>query len=447
MKNQYIKALKKAENVPETDSFPSLIAAEKEYSLVNYGTDGLTSASLLASLSNPQVAADVASADVITITIGGNDLMGALYSYIAAQKDDGTTADDVKVAFEKKDLVMLKFALDVIDGFAASDAAGKAVEDFTTNFGTVIAAVRKASPDVALFVATQYNPYKWLPDQCTDVYHDQIVKIAGAFNTGVSVLNGVINKGAGSGAYTVVDVYSAFNASGDNLSNAKYSSMTIGSMVIPSVELDFQPNAAGHEVIASTFGGEIEAAIADAVDKTFNSIASAVLSLSNASVAQTDIISAEQAKAWAESRLKSVIPAGVSSEVVITDFVAATAGTAQNKAGTNGSFNVAVKLSWLGTAGTTEAAQVSIQATAYTEPAVTPGNDDDEKADGTVDDKENDNKNEKPAAQDTKKPAKDTYASPETGDSTAFMPYVVLLLAAAAAAAAAVTARRKMSGR
>lgn len=391
MKNQYIKALKKAENVPETDSFPSLIAAEKEYSLVNYGTDGLTSASLLASLSNPQVAADIASADVITITIGGNDLMGALYSYIAA--------------------------------------------------------VRKANPDVALFVATQYNPYKWLPDQCTDVYHDQIVKIAGAFNTGVSVLNGVINKGAGSGAYTVVDVYSAFNASGDNLSNAKYSSMTIGSMVIPSVELDFHPNAAGHEVIASTFGGEIEAAIADAVDKTFNSIASAVLSLSNASVAQTDIISAEQAKAWAESRLKSVIPAGVSSEVVITDFVAATAGTAQNKAGTNGSFNVAVKLSWLGTAGTTEAAQVSIQATAYTEPAVTPGNDDDEKADGTVDDKENDNKNEKPAAQDTKKPAKDTYASPETGDSTAFMPYVVLLLAAAAAAAAAVTARRKMSGR
>lgn len=394
----------------DTEAFPAIIAADKGYSVVNHGVVGATSATLLASLSDPKVAADVASADVISITIGGNDLMGALYSYIATEwnedKGESMTAAEVQAALAAGDWTMLQFALGVIDGFASSEVAAKAVEAFTSNFKAVITAIRKANPDVLLFVATQYNPYKWLSNS----------QIKEAFKAGVSGLNSIITAGAGSKTYTVVDVYGAFEASDDNLSNAT------------ALNLDFHPNSEGHKVIASTFEVKIEDAILDVVDETFNSIANAVLSLSNESLAQADITSAEQAKAWAESQLKSVIPAGVSSEVVISNFVAATAGTAQNKAGTDGSFNVAVNLSWLGMSGTTENAKVSIQATAYTEPAVNPGSGDDGKVDA---DKQTSQTNEVETTVN-----KNKSSVPETGDTAEPMQYVVLILAAGIVAAA-----------
>ena len=49
----------------------------------SYATDGLTSAELLAQLSREDVKAAVTGADFITITIGGNDLLDALYGYLA----------------------------------------------------------------------------------------------------------------------------------------------------------------------------------------------------------------------------------------------------------------------------------------------------------------------------------------------------------------------------
>ena len=63
----------------ETEAFPALVAAERGYELVNLSSDeGVTSAAVLEQLADPAVLAEVQRADVITLTVGGNDLLGAL---------------------------------------------------------------------------------------------------------------------------------------------------------------------------------------------------------------------------------------------------------------------------------------------------------------------------------------------------------------------------------
>ena len=62
-------------------SFVDLVAADKSLNLIDASTSGETAASLLEKLQNGAVDG-LSDADVITLTIGGNDLMAALYSYL-----------------------------------------------------------------------------------------------------------------------------------------------------------------------------------------------------------------------------------------------------------------------------------------------------------------------------------------------------------------------------
>lgn len=423
---------------PKTLSFPALIAADQGYFVTNYGQGGATSATLLASLAEPTVAADVASADVITITIGGNDLMGALYSYIAnawnADKGTSITALDVQKALANKDGSMLAFAFNIIGDFGQSTVAAQAIADFTQNFAAVIGAVRKANPDVLLFVATQYNPYKWLPGQCTDSYRTQVEQITAVFEAGVATLNGVITSAAQAGGAVVVDVYGAFNASEENLSNASYSSKAMGPILIPEVELDFHPNEAGHRVIANT----METAVNTTVQAALSNAAAAAAALGTITVDQKDFSSLEAAQAWAANQIQSLPAVGVSVSGGADKFVPAAAGTAENPAGTDGGFEIVVTFGLAGQQQTVSV-PVVIKATAYTAPAK-------EEDNNKTDDGEKKEENKQQTQESPKATTvKTTSASPKTGDSSSVMPYVIMMLAAAAAAAAAV--RRKISGR
>ena len=86
----------------EAQSFAEQIAEQEGYTLTNLAKDGATSSMLLTSLSDSEVSSAIASADLITITIGGNDLMNALYAYLAEEynnkqnSDTSITAEDVK---------------------------------------------------------------------------------------------------------------------------------------------------------------------------------------------------------------------------------------------------------------------------------------------------------------------------------------------------------------
>lgn len=66
-------------------SFAEQIEQEQELSLTMRAQDGETTARLLRKLADAdgEVAAALKTADVVTLTIGGNDFMNALYEYMA----------------------------------------------------------------------------------------------------------------------------------------------------------------------------------------------------------------------------------------------------------------------------------------------------------------------------------------------------------------------------
>ena len=247
----------------DEEAFPEIIAEEYGYELKNLAESGATSGNLLNQLSESKTSAAVANADLITITIGGNDLMGALYEFLADKynEDEAHTqeidADDVRdaLADEEDALVeqtdMLTFAAGVINGFASSDAAWDALEAFGDNLTQIITAIKSANPDVTIIVANQYNPYTFLAEDPLLIwggYSEMIQAVVDAFDAGLDQLNGAIAVGAANDAYTVADVCSAFAQAGQNPCNATVS-LTTG------LNLDFHPNAYGHELIAEVING------------------------------------------------------------------------------------------------------------------------------------------------------------------------------------------------
>ena len=230
----------------EAQSFAEQIAEQEGYTLTNLAKDGATSSMLLTSLSDSEVSSAIASADLITITIGGNDLMNALYAYLAEEynnkqnSDTPITAADVKASLagtlsEIPQVAMLSFAASKIPDFPDSTAANTALSTFATNFSSIISAIKGNNSSAEIIVVNQYNPYSRLST-------GNLLDLS-ALDSAVQALNTAISSGATAG-YTVADVYTAFEEATENPCNASVS--------LPSINLDFHPNAAGHSLIADT---------------------------------------------------------------------------------------------------------------------------------------------------------------------------------------------------
>ena len=226
--------------------FARQVADSNGYTLTNLAKDGATSSMLLTSLSDSEVSSAIASADLITITIGGNDLMNALYAYLAEEynnkqnSDTPITAADVKASLagtlsEIPQVAMLSFAASKIPDFPDSTAANTALSTFATNFSSIISAIKGNNSSAEIIVVNQYNPYSRLST-------GNLLDLS-ALDSAVQALNTAISSGATAG-YTVADVYTAFEEATENPCNASVS--------LPSINLDFHPNAAGHSLIAST---------------------------------------------------------------------------------------------------------------------------------------------------------------------------------------------------
>lgn len=435
--------------VSAEQAFPSLVAASCGLELKNDAVEGAKSADMLAALTtNSEVMADVAAADVITITIGGNDLMGALYSYIGEKLMPGipVTEDQIKNMLANADLDTLKKVADNIDGFLTSQAALTAMSGLSNNLTKSIMAIRAANENAMIIVVNQYNPYSYLASKYGTMV-SQIKTISAVFESGVMTLNGSLSQIESQPGCFVVDVKSVFDATvanGENPCNAD-AEVTMYPEFKVSLNLDFHPNANGHALIAQGVAAEINAvkAVSEALEKQVAAIQGAAVN----SVEDSSVNTAEAAQAWAEALIKPVLAEGVTATVQISDFQAALAGTEENQAGTDGSFKAVVSLSYNGYDLENAAVlEVQIKATAYTAPAKDPEEDQNTEED-------NNQATEKPqqsptADKDkdkTEKAEKAEEKSPKTGDASDMMPYVLLMLAAGAAVV--VVSRKKSEKR
>ena len=251
-----------ADNNVETNkslSFAAQVATNNNFALNNLAEDGETSASLLDKLTKSYdpdyetVTEAVKSADVITITIGGNDLMDALYEYLAENKPELGKADEIanKLATGGFDTTALTSLIPLISQFGTSQELTDALSAFGISLQSIVNTIKECNPDVHIVVTTQYDPYSHIDTTNLGVFKETIDSVLAVFTNGVNALNEKINVQDAS--YKVADVHTAFenDTSGDPLRNAKFTSLQ-------DYNLDFHPNAAGHGVIAGVVGEAVK---------------------------------------------------------------------------------------------------------------------------------------------------------------------------------------------
>ena len=235
--------------------FANQVAAAQGYTLDNQAAVGETSATLLAKLQNGTI--NFSGADLITITIGGNDLMNALYAYLVekynqTQSEDQNkiTLDQLKAALadlsKEENQQLLLGIISFISSFNNSQAETDSLTAFESNLTGIIAKIQTDNPDAAIVIATQYNPYSHIDN----LFATSIVT---AFENGVDHLNQKINQVAENKNILVADVYQAFKTNGTQLTNAYVTSL------YPTIDanLDFHPNQTGHNLIAGAINGKL----------------------------------------------------------------------------------------------------------------------------------------------------------------------------------------------
>lgn len=224
------------------ERFTDILAENGGYILTNAAVNTNYATGILAQFADGSLDEALADADLITITIGGNDLKLLLYHLIAETYynmtgisidpdlgvQEGMTGDDPAVRMN-----LLFAAVSVLPGFSELEAFDATLAAFLENFALVLDHIHTVNPDAEVIVCTQYNPYYRFTLPTTLLLKTE-------FEAGILKLNQAIFDYAEEGGYRIADVYTAFHTSEENLSNADDAAM----------QLDFHPNAAGHAVIA-----------------------------------------------------------------------------------------------------------------------------------------------------------------------------------------------------
>jgi len=157
----------------DSNTFANRIAAERGYALQNFGKGGDTSGSLLYKVTeNEGIREAIRGADIITVSIGGNDFYPSVYLIATGLLGD-------------------------IDWMEPRRAALK------ENYGAAIDEIRALkNPDALLIVQTLYNPvFSFMPPTAHVMYEEVVLGIN-------AVIRGYLEEHPG--AYRIADVYAAF---------------------------------------------------------------------------------------------------------------------------------------------------------------------------------------------------------------------------------------------
>ncbi len=115
---------------PNEASYGRIVADTNGYNYENHAVSGYNSGAMLAHIKLPHVRKSIKEADIISVSIGGND-------------------------FLTSNMVQLGFEAAVLDKFSTFD---KITEKFYENYCKIIAEIKELNPDAVILAQTLYNP-------------------------------------------------------------------------------------------------------------------------------------------------------------------------------------------------------------------------------------------------------------------------------------------------
>ncbi|MCL2280406.1 SGNH/GDSL hydrolase family protein [Candidatus Saccharibacteria bacterium] len=215
------------------DSYVSILERKTNSSFLNLAEDGLTSGGLVEKIATISEQNSLAG-DVFIISIGGNDLLQALFVAMAANLgvDPSAVTDRLLAIIAGGDIQAIMSIANLITNLSTDPI----VELYSKNLEQIILELRTINPDARIIVQTIANPYKDI-----SITNPAFRLFEDAVEAGIKSLNATINSGTG---YLVADVYSTFARSTEVLTNAT------------SIDMPFDPhpNQSGHAVIAGVVG-------------------------------------------------------------------------------------------------------------------------------------------------------------------------------------------------
>ena len=179
--------------------YAKIVADTNGYNYKNDSVSGFKSAQLLEFLkTNDETIEDISKADILTLSIGGNDFIQ-----------------------EKLPILIVK-AL-AFDDYSMFD---EITEVFSENFEKIIARIKEINPECTILVQNIYNPRY---DYAREVY---------AYGLGLvnDVFSGYLKKHPG--AYQLIDVCSAFDGRQDLIANDEVHPSADGNVVIAKLILE-----------------------------------------------------------------------------------------------------------------------------------------------------------------------------------------------------------------
>ncbi len=193
--------------VPPSDSYQAIVAQFLKTKPFNYAVSGDDSIDCINILKSEIADDTLAEADIITISIGSNDL---LKPFIEIVKE--TTINNLMVKLRDNEVLHEK------------------AQAFSEKFNEIIKLLKEKAPQAELYVTNIYNPYNnvMILGETADTY---IKEINETFRTD-------------SDSYTLIDVYTLFK-------NKNFTNVQFDISNLSNANLDPHPSKEGHREIAT----------------------------------------------------------------------------------------------------------------------------------------------------------------------------------------------------
>lgn len=193
------------------------LAETYSHEMQNFAVSGATSADLIELINSGKLDSALAETDAVVVSIGGNDLLGNIYTIIESL---GITPENQSIDISEIDILSLITQIATLEENVADALVG-----FEANLKE-IAVILNDKSEGDVYIQTLYNPLETFTD---------ISLVTDFSESTLTEFNRIINDNSVNG-YKVIDVAADFVGKCEELTR-------IG-------ELDIHPNEAGHKVIA-----------------------------------------------------------------------------------------------------------------------------------------------------------------------------------------------------
>lgn len=224
--------------VPPAHSYQALVGSFLKTEPVNFAITGDDSTSCIEILDSGNADKALSDADVITVSIGSNDLLKPFiriakeaFGITEGSSMDYSSLEDYYASFKNSSWIdMLAMANDLADKIRDNKELHEKAQAFSSNFDQIINTLKEKAPQAEIYVTNIYNPYK------------DVLVMGDLADAYIHELNNAFTDTSGN--YTLIDTYTLFAK--ENLSNVKFDISDLG-----NINLDPHPSKEGHAKIAS----------------------------------------------------------------------------------------------------------------------------------------------------------------------------------------------------